>query len=262
MRDLLSGLETSGLEPDPVRRMQIQMRTTQPKRFYKDVSVARLDQGFSVHLDGRPVRTPGSVVLILPTEAAASLAADEFAAQADTIQPATMPVLRLANTAVDGVARDVQAVLGDVARFAASDLVCYRAAGPQGLVDRQAALWDPVLDWAKDRLGVRFLLAEGVMPVAQPQRALEAVAAHLAGRAEPFRATALHLMTSLMGSALLALAAEAGGLDPETAWTAAHVDEDWNVERWGQDAEAAARRTARKRDFSAAVRLLEALAEP
>jgi chaperone required for assembly of F1-ATPase len=150
-------------------------------------------------------------------------------------------------------------VLEDVLKFSTSDLVCYRADAPEALVQRQAEAWDPVLDWVRLELGARFLLAEGVMHVDQPRETIGAVAIHLRKRAEPFRLAAIHLMTSLTGSALLALAVEAKALDAEAAWTAAHVDETWTIEHWGEDSEAGARRANRKRDMMAAATLLEAL---
>jgi chaperone required for assembly of F1-ATPase len=261
MRDILNDLEAGKYlsDPDPVRRAQIQMKTPLPKRFYKDVSVAPVEDGFVVHLDGKPVRTPGKALLVLPTKAAATLVANEFAAQEETINPVTMPVMRLANTAIDGVASDPQAVLEDILRFASSDLLCYRADAPQGLVERQNGHWNPVLDWARSSLGARFNLAEGVIHVEQPAETIEGLRSHLNGRADPLRLAAIHVMTSLTGSALLAMAVDFGALDAEAAWAAGHVDEDWQIEQWGQDAEAVSRRAARKRDMLAAAGLLEAL---
>ncbi|WP_137934251.1 ATP12 family chaperone protein [Mesorhizobium comanense] len=261
MRDILNDLEAGKFlsDPDPVRRAQIQMKTPLPKRFYTTVSVAAAADGFAVHLDGKPVRTPGKALLALPTGTAASLVAEEFAAQGETIDPVTMPVMRLVNTALDGVAVDPQAVLEDILRFASSDLLCYRADAPQGLVERQNQQWDPVLDWARTALGARFNLAEGIIHVEQPRETIAVLGAHLGQRAQPLRLAAIHVMTSLTGSALLALAVDFGELDGEAAWAAGHVDEDWQIEHWGQDAEAVARRSARKRDMMAAVALLEAL---
>ncbi|TGR32806.1 MULTISPECIES: ATP12 family chaperone protein [unclassified Mesorhizobium] len=261
MRDILNDLEAGKYlsDPDPVRRAQIQMKTPLPKRFYKEVSVVPVEAGFAVQLDGRPVRTPGKALLALPTEAAAALVAGEFAEQGETINPVTMPVMRLVNTAIDGVASDPQAVLEDILRFASSDLLCYRADAPQGLVERQNEQWDPVIDWARASLGVRFNLAEGIIHVEQPRETIAVLGSHLAQRAQPLRLAAIHVMTSLTGSALLALAVDFGELDGEEAWAAGHVDEDWQIAQWGQDAEAVARRTARKRDMMAAVSLLEAL---
>ncbi|TSE11922.1 ATPase [Mesorhizobium intechi] len=261
MRDILNDLEAGKYlsDPDPVRRAQIQMKTPLPRRFYKTASVAPIEGGFAVHLDGKPVRTPGKALLALRTEAAAVLVAGEFREQGETINPVTMPVMRLVNTAIDGVASDPQAVLEDILRFASSDLLCYRADTPEGLVERQNEQWDPVIDWARTTLGARFNLAEGVIHVEQPRETITVLGSHLNQRAEPLRLAAIHLMTSLTGSALLALAVDFGELDAEAAWAAAHVDEDWQIEHWGQDAEAVARRAARKRDMMAAVSLLEAL---
>jgi chaperone required for assembly of F1-ATPase len=191
---------------------------------------------------------------------AATLVADEFAAQGESIDPMSMPVYRLVNTAIDGVASDPQAVLEDILRYASSDLLCYRAASPRVLAEREADAWDPVIDWARSRLGARFVLAEGIMHVEQPRETIAAIGVHLGLRSEPLRLAALHVMTSLTGSALLALAIDFGELDPEAAWRAAHVDEDFQSEQWGLDAEAAARRAIRRRDMMAAATLLEAIA--
>lgn len=261
MRDLLSDLEAGNhlSDPDPVKRAQNQMKAPLAKRFYERVDVQEGPEGFAVHLDGKPVRTPGKAMLLLPTERAAKLVADEFSAQGETIDPVKMPVMRLVNTAIDGVAADTQAVLEDILRFSSSDLLCYRADAPERLVERQAEAWDPVLDWARSSLGARFFLAEGVMHVEQPRESIAGIGVHLRQREHPLKLAALHVMTSITGSALLALAVEAGQLDVEAAWLAAHVDEDWNAEQWGEDFEAGARRARRKSDFMAAVHLLEAL---
>lgn len=261
MRDILSDLEQGKhlSDPDPTRRAQIQMKAPVVKRFYKEVRVVEEPEGFAVHLDGKQVRTPGQKVMRLPTRPAAQLVADEFAAQGETFNPVSMPVMRLVNTAIDGVATDPQAVLEDILRFAASDLVFYRADAPERLVARQAEAWDPVLDWAREVLGARFFLAEGVMHVQQPRESVAAVGRHLRERDTPLDLAALHVMTTLTGSALIALAVEAGEIEPEAGWNAAHVDEDWNIEQWGEDFEAAARRKARKAEMMSAVRLLAAL---
>lgn len=261
MRDRSNDLEAGShlSDPDPVRRAQIQMRQPLPKRFYAQATVEDTPEGFAVHLDGKNVRTPGRALLALPTRVAAGLVAEEFMAQGETVDPFSMPVLRLVNTAIDGVSSDMQAVLEDVMRFSSSDLVCYRAGTPDALVARQAASWDPVLDWAHTAMGARFFLGEGVMHVEQPREAVSAVGIWLKQREEPFRLSAIHLMTTLTGSALLAIAVEAGAFTPDEAWSAAHVDEDWTIEKWGEDAEAAERRRLRRRDFDAAVALARAL---
>ena len=260
MRDLLNDLDAGkNAGRDPTEAAREAMRAQMPKRFYKEAGIEAEEGGFSVRLDGRQARTPGRRALILPTAAAAKLVADEFEAQAEKIDPMTMPATRLVNTAIDGVADDVQAVLEDILRYASSDLICYRADAPQELVQRQAEGWDPVLDWLQASLGARFILAEGVMPVEQPRETIAILGAYLAQRNEPFRIAALHVMTSLMGSALLALAVDAGEMDVEGAWAAAHIDEDWNIQQWGEDSEAERRRAQRGLEMRAAGALLAAI---
>lgn len=261
MRDFLEDLDAGRFlsDPDPVKRAQIQMRAPLPKRLYAAVTVGAGEGGFVVLLDGKTARTPARAPLALPTAAAAQLVAGEYDAQTETVDPVTMPTTRLVNTAIDGVAREADAVAEDILRFSSSDMLCYRADGPDGLVRRQDDHWDPILDWARASLGARMNLAEGVVFVEQPRESIAAIRMHLARRGDAFRLACLHLMTSITGSALIALAIEAGFLDAEAAWLAAHVDEDWQAEQWGQDAEAMARRNARKRDFLGAVRLVRAL---
>ena len=263
MRDILSDLKQDNLlsDPDPVRRAQIQMKAPLIKRFYASVDVIDTPEGFVIHLDGKPVRTPAKSVMLLPTRKAAQLVANEFAAQGDHVLPETMPVMRLVNTALDGVATDTQAVLEDIQRFASCDMVFYRADAPKTLVERQALTWDPVLDWAREVLGARFILAEGVMHVEQPRESIASVGRHLRQREDALKLAALHLMTSLTGSALIALAIEFGEIDPDTGWRAAHVDEDWNIEQWGEDFEASERRRLRRIELRSAVDLLQALAD-
>ena len=215
MRDILNDLEAGRYlsDPDPVRRAQIQMKAPVPKRFYEAVAVEAAAEGFRVKLDGKQVKTPVSSRSSCRPEAAA-LVADEFAAQAEEIDPVTMPVMRLVNTAIDGVAADTQAVLEDILRFSSADL---SATGPTLPTRWCTARPKPgtVVDWARSALGARFFLAEGVMHVEQPREAIAAVGLHLRQREEPFRLAALHVMTSITGSALLALAFEAGASTPK-----------------------------------------------
>ncbi len=232
-----------------------------PKRFYKVVSVEGRDEGYGVLLDGRPVRTPRKLLLVVPTRALADAIAAEWAAQGDTIDPNSMPLSKLAITALDGVAEHKDEVAADIVKFAGSDLVCYRAEAPEGLVQLQAKAWDGVLRWVEDKIGTRFVLAEGVMPVAQSQAVLDGVAEMV----EPYDAmalTGLHVMTTLLGSAVLALAHTQGLLSADEAWAAAHVDEDWQIAQWGVDVEAAARREKRLGEMRTASRFLELLKAP
>ena len=204
------------------------------------------------------MRTPAKALLALPTRALAEAVAGEWAAQQEQIDPATMPLTRLANSAIDGVRGREAQVRADIVRYAASDLLCYRASEPEGLVRRQAEMWDPVLGWAREALGAPLKVAQGLMPVAQPGAAISAIAATLEGF-DAFGLAALHVMTTLTGAALLALAHARGRLTAEQAWMAAHVDEDWQVARWGEDAEAAQRRQRRWSEMQAASRMLALL---
>jgi chaperone required for assembly of F1-ATPase len=204
------------------------------------------------------VRTPAKAELAVPTRALAEAIAAEWEGQAERIDAATMPLTRLVNTAIDGVAARMSQVQADIAAFAMSDLVCYRADEPEPLVQRQRQHWDPVLAWAREALGARFEVATGLMPVAQPEQTRAAVAASLEGL-DAFRLAALHVMTTLTGSALLALAHARGALTAEAAWAAAHVDEDFQISQWGEDTEAAARRARRWAEMQAASRLLALL---
>lgn len=257
MRDLLEDLDGQGI--DPMRSAQAAMRRPLPKRFYTQVTVGTGEDGLSrVLLDGRAVRTPGKAEIALAGAGLAQLIADEFAAQGETIDPATMPVYRLVNTAIDGVATDMQAVAEDVTRFFGSDLLCYRAEGPDGLVARQREAWDPLLDWMETRIHQRFILAEGVMHVAQPKTTIAAAGAVIAAIGDPVVLAGLHLMTTLTGSAVLALAVLEGEITAQAAWAAAHVDEDWNIAQWGEDAEAKAMRALKWRDMAGAAAAVRA----
>lgn len=226
-----------------------------PKRFYTLAGVEACPDGFALVLDGRGARTPGRKPLVLPTRSLAEAVAAEWEAQEGVIDPRRMPLTRLANSAIDGVADNGEAVADEVVRYAGSDLLCYRAAHPEKLVARQATLWDPVLAWARAELAARFILVEGVMHVTQPDASIEAVAARVERYSQPFSLAALNVMTTLSGSVLLALAVAEGQVSPAEAWAAAHVDEDFQIEAWGEDAEASARRAARWQEFAAAARM-------
>ena len=240
---------------DPVKIIQDSLKPELPKRFYKDASVEERGGRFRIVLDGRGVKTPKKRDLELPTRALAQAIADEWAAQGERIDPATMPLTRIANSAIDAVADHMAEVAADIQAFAGNDLICYRAEGPAALIERQNAAWNPILIWAGEALGADFLVGEGVIPIEQPSRAVAAVGDALKG-ADPFQLTCLHVMTTLTGSALLALAHARGRLTLDEAWAAAHVDEVWQAEQWGWDAEAQARERYRKQEFSAASRML------
>lgn len=260
MRDTLSEPgEGRGNDRNPVKAAQEAMRAPLPGRFYAEVTVAADEDGFSVRLDGGTARTPGGSPIRLATGPAARIVADEFSAQGAVIDPATMPAWRLVNTAIDGVATDRQAVVEDIVRFFGSDLVCYRADAPAALVKAQSARWDGPLAWAEGVAGHRFNLAEGLMHVTQPRQTLAAMGALIGQIADPVALAAQHSMTTLTGSAVLAYGVFCRQWTAAEAWQAAHVDEDFNIARWGEDAEAKARRDRRWHEMEAASRMVRAL---
>lgn len=254
MRDFLETLHEEAAK-DPEQRARELSKRELPKRFYKEATYAETDGGYVIHLDGRPVKTPGKAGLCLPNERLAAAVSAEWAAQEKEINPATMPLTRITNSALDAVSVRAAEVLDDIVSFAGNDALCYRADDPQSLVDTQRALWDPVVDWAGDLLGGRFVLIEGVIHAAQPDELLASYKDRLAGETA-LRLAAIHTITSLTGSALLALGLREGKVDADAAWTAAHVEEDHNIERWGEDAEAAQTRAYKRTEFDAAVLIL------
>jgi chaperone required for assembly of F1-ATPase len=242
---------------DPMEAARRSARAVQRKRFYTSTGVGEADGGFTVTLDGRPIKTPSGRTVIVPARALAETIAAEWNGQSEFIEPLTMPLTRFANSVVQGVVDQIEAVRDDVAKYFASDLLFYRAGHPEGLAAREAAHWDPILFWAAEALGAHFILAEGVMHVRQPDSAIAAARARLPD--DPWAIAAMHMITALTGSALLALALFHDVIDPDQAWTAAHVDEDWNAEKWGLDEEVAARKVAKLVDFKAAASILKAL---
>jgi chaperone required for assembly of F1-ATPase len=242
---------------DPTESARRNMRPQLRRRFYQGVSVVPQDGGYAVLLDGRPVKTPARRPLAAPTQALAQALADEWEAQREMIDPAVMPLTRLANSIIDGVADQPDAVKAEVAKFLGSDLICYRAGSPDGLVERQAQHWNPLIAFARDALGARFMLGEGVIFVTQPEEAIAAAARAIPD--EPWKLGAVSAITTLTGSALIALAMAQGKLATEGAWAAAHVDEDWNMHQWGRDEQALDRRAARAAEMQAAAKVLALL---
>jgi chaperone required for assembly of F1-ATPase len=256
MRELFD--EVAGKSPlDPEEAVRRTTRGPRRKRFYARAGVVETPDGFAVTHDDKPVRTPSGRALVAPIPAIADAIAAEWDAQKEFIDPLTMPFTRFANSVVDAVVERVDAVADDIAKYLGSDLLFYRAGHPEALVAREADHWDPVVFWAAETLGAHFILAEGIVHVRQPEPAI--AAARAAFPADPWSIAALHVVTTLTGSALLALALLRGLLDADQVWAAAHVDEDWNIEKWGIDEEVAARRVARLVDFKAAARILGAL---
>jgi chaperone required for assembly of F1-ATPase len=244
---------------DPMRAAQANMRPPPVRRFYKAVEVREADGRHALLLDGRGARTPGRNPLAAQSRALMLEAAAEWERQSEIIDPTGMPLTRLLNSAIDGVAHTMAETRADILGYAGSDLLCYRAEEPDTLVARQAHAFDPVLRWAEGSLGARLNVTTGVMHVAQPPEALAAIAAALDTYDDPVALAALSVMTTLTGSALLALAVVRGFLSAKAAWQAAHVDEDFQAERWGADAEAVARREGRCCEFEAAAIALAAM---
>ncbi len=258
MRDMLENIEAEAVR-DPMKVAAQSMKKQRPKRFYKKVDVVEEEGSFLLHLDGRTVKTPTRQVVRVKTESTARVLAAEWQAQQEFIDPMSMPVTRLVNTAIDGVAKDMQVVKEDVIRFAGSDLLCYRAEGPKELIENQMRQWDPVLDWAQSALNARFVVAEGVIHVAQPVETIAAFGTHVGLVDDALQLAALHSITALTGSAIIAMAVYKEALEPEEGWRAAHVDEDWQISQWGEDDEARSLRNAKKEEFDAAVQVLKAL---
>ena len=253
MRDILEDiLKNQPLDPREAARRSVRPQVR--RRFYTAASVGEGPEGYSVLLDGKAVRTPARRALAAPTRALAEAIASEWDAQEQNIDPARMPLTRLANTIIDGVADKTAEVADEVAKYLGSDLLFYRADAPAGLMARQAQHWDPVLDWAHEALGARFILAEGVMFVPQPERSIAAARAAIPH--EAWRLGSVSSITNLTGSALLALALLRGRLSTEEAWAAAHVDEDWQREQWGRDELAEERRAFRFADMQAAATVM------
>ena len=240
---------------DPVAMARRDLQKVLPRRFYIEASVQPHEDGFSIVLDGKVAHTPGRRPIRVPGRALADVLAAEWQDQAELIDPAAMPITRIINSALDGVAQDMDAVRADTVKYAASDLLCYRAAEPDTLVAMQSSAWDPILAWAHDELGARFICAEGVMYAEQPATSLVAVVRAVECVSSPLALAALNVMTTITGSALLALAVARGRLDAAQAWEYAHVDEDFQMRSWGEDSDALARRARRWREMQAAAQV-------
>ncbi|NBN63713.1 ATPase [Microvirga tunisiensis] len=255
MRDLFEEIHADLARHDPVERAKELSRRELPKRFYTEVAVAETDGGFAVTLDGRQVKTPARKPFLLPSRPLAEAAAAEWAAQESVINPGLMPLTRLANAAIDAVSQRFAEVADEIARYAGNDALCYRAEEPERLAERQRLTWDPLLEAASGLLGHRFRLAGGVLHVAQDP-ALTAAYRALVGTVSPLELAALHTVTTITGSAVLALLLARGVSTPDQIWAAAHVDEDWNAELWGEDAEASRIRAYKRQEFDAATLIL------
>jgi chaperone required for assembly of F1-ATPase len=226
------------------------------KRFWKDVSVQQEDDGWTIQLDGRPVRTPARAPLTVPSAALAEAIAEEWRDVGQALDPHSMPLTGLANAAIDRVAPDKKTFAENIARYAEADLACYRADGPQELIVRQGKSWDPLLGWARRRYDVDFAITAGVVPVAQPAATVERLS-HAIATLDPFRLAPFSQLVTIGGSLITALAVLEKAITPEAAWDAVSLDERWQLERWGADGEAEATLANRRRDFLAAARFLE-----
>ena len=228
------------------------------KRFYEEVTIARSGEGWSILLDGRPVRTPARNPLDLPTEALAKAVAAEWREQGERVDPRSMPLTGLANAAIDRVAPDPEAFARSLALYGESDLLCYRAEGPRPLVERQALAWDPLLAWARRRFDCELEVTEGIVHRAQPQSTLDRLRRAVAAR-HPFALAAMSPLVTISGSLVVALAVAEGEIGLDQAWEAATIDEAWQAENWGEDELAAAALGARRAEFEAAFRFLKLL---
>ena len=228
------------------------------KRFYTQAEASPVEGGWQIMLDGRPVKTPGRQDLVVPSERLGQAIAGEWQAQGDEVNPRAMPLTGLANAAIDRVAPDLAAFAQSLARYGESDLLCYRAEGPQALAARQSDLWDPLLAWARRRFDVDFETACGVIHRPQHQETIDRLARAVAAR-DAFALAALSPLVTVSGSLVIGLALTEAAIDPDTAWAAAKLDEQWQIEQWGEDAEALAMLASRRRDFEAGFRFLNLL---
>jgi len=252
---------SDGAQKNPMRAAQAKMRPEPVRRIYRTVDVREDDGRHALTLDGRDALTPGRNRLAAASRPLMLRVAEEWARQGEMLDPADMLITRLLNSAIDGVSQKMEETRAEIVRYAGSDLLCYRADAPETLAERQRLALDPVLDWAAERIGAHFVLTAGVMHVEQAPETLAAVRAALEDFDDPAALASLSAMTSLTGSAVLAVATAAGFLSPADAWRAAHADEDFQNELWGVDEEAAARRAARWREMAAAAVVLEATRE-
>lgn len=228
------------------------------KRFWKEAAVVPEETGWTVRLDGKPLRTPARKPLIVPTERLARAIADEWNGAGESIDPRAMPLTGLANAAIDRVAPDPDGFAANLAKYGESDLACYRADSPRGLVARQEKSWDELLGWARRRFDVDFCTTSGIVHVAQPEETVRRLS-HAVASFDPFRLAGLSPLVTISGSLVAAVAVAEGHLLPEQAWDAVTIDEQWQSEQWGADAEAEAALEARRCDFFAAAKFLELL---
>ncbi|MEO7277832.1 MAG: ATP12 family protein [Sphingomicrobium sp.] len=228
------------------------------KRFWKDSAVELAEGGWTVALDGRAVRTPARHALVVASRPLAQAIAEEWRSASDEIDPRAMPLTGLANAAIDRVAVDRAGFAAGLARYAQADLACYRSHGPKPLADRQEEQWNALLGWARQRFKVEFATTTAITHVAQPPATIDTLA-NAVGALDPFRLAGLSPLVTIGGSLVAALAVLERAVSPEDAWAAVTVDEQWQSEKWGEDADAQAALEGRRREFMAAARFLELL---
>jgi len=226
------------------------------KRLYKDVSTYTSPEGFGVALDGKPLRSPAGAPLLMPSQALAEAVAQEWRCQGDTVQPHSMPLMRLVSTAIDITDKRCDDVIGEILAYAETDLVSYRAPEPPELAAKQQELWQPLVDWAMLRFDAPLAVTSGIIPVPQPDEALTAFTAAIAAY-DTMLLTALHAATQVLGSLVLALALIETRLDAEAAFAASQLDENFQIEKWGEDQEQAERRAALREDLGTMVRFIQ-----
>lgn len=219
-----------------------------PRRFWTEASVVADAGGFAVQLDARRVHTPRKTPLVLPTKALAEAVAAEWRAVESRVDPSRMPVTRRANSAIDTVVPQFEAVVAMLADYGGSDLLCYRAEGPADLIERQRAAWDPLLSWSETALSAPLTVTTGVMHVAQPASSRAALT-DAVRQLSAFQLSAFHDLVALSGSLVLALAVIRGRLTADAAWSLSRIDEDWQIEAWGADEEAAEVAALKRADF-------------
>lgn len=227
-----------------------------PKRFWKQAEVAETEGGFTVLLDGRALKTPAKTPFWVPTRALAKEVAAEWQAQSDKVKPESMPFTRTANSALDKVTPQFEAVADMLAAYGGSDLLCYRATAPKELVARQAQLWDPLIGWAKATFGTDLIVTQGVMPVEQPSASSRLFQTEVRALT-PFQLAAFHDLVAISGSLVLGFAIARGHLGSGEGFDLSRVDETWQVELWGEDEDAAESEAIKRESLAHAARFFE-----
>ena len=257
MRDLLNelGSETGIESNDPMQKAARNLQPKRIKRFYNSVSITQETNGYCVRLDDIPIRSPRKKIIECTNLEIATGLQEEWTQQKEYMDPITMPKTRILNAAIDGVEENFDAVIDTIGSYASSDLICYRASDPEKLVLRQQQTWDPILDWLNQTYGIVFKVTTGVLPIEQLNDSIQKVK-DLLRNYSSVQLAAFYTITTLGGSVILALALEKKAFNPESIWQAINIDEDWNIEHWGQDTEAFRTRKTKQLDFNAATQIL------